>query len=124
MKLLLSVLARDRQFSRSMRRVDSKLQPLFAAFESVEMIDPIHEAILVGVTDDQPAGFFQEVKNNEGFFQVLAGVRFTGADDELTEDVFDILRKASAACPFSHPDRETFDALFARMKLTVTGAGS
>ncbi len=122
MQLRFSVLARDRMFSKAMRRVRGKLQPLLDAFEAVEMTDPIHEAILVGVTDDQPSDFFDEVENNDGFFQVLAGVEFTGSDDELTQTVFDILRKASDACPFSNPDREAFDALFDRMRPTLLTA--
>ena len=116
MQLRVSVLARDRKFSKAMRYVRARLQPLLDAFETVSMTDPIHEAILVGLTDERPAKFFEEVENDEGFFQVLAGVQFTGSDDELARSVFETLRKASVACPFSRPDREAFDALFDRMK--------
>lgn len=119
MQLRFSVMARDRKFSKAMRRVRERLQPLLDAFESVEMTDPIHEAILVGITDDQPSSFFDEVENNDGFFQVLAGVEFSGSDDQLTEAVFEILQKASKACPFSRPDREAFDSLFDRMRPSV-----
>lgn len=119
MQLRFSVMARDRKFSKAMRRVRERLQPLLNEFELVEMTDPIHEAILVGITDDQPADFFEEVTNNDGFFQVMAGVEFTGSDDELNESVFEILRKAATVCPFSRPDREAFDSLFDRMRPTV-----
>ncbi|MEX1027928.1 MAG: hypothetical protein WD049_07970 [Candidatus Paceibacterota bacterium] len=119
MQLRFSVMARDRRFSKAMRCVRHRLQPLLDAFETVEMTDPIHEAILVGITDDQPPSFFDEVENNDGFFQVLAGIEYNGSDDALTEAVFEILRKASSACPFSRPDREAFESLFERMRPTV-----
>ncbi len=119
MQLRFSVLARNRSFSKAMRRIRVKLQPLLDEFESVEMQNPIHEAILVGLTDDQAPDFFEEVENNDGFFQVLAGVGFSDSDDELTEAVFERLRRASLACPFSRPDQEAFASLFDRMRPTV-----
>lgn len=119
MQLRFSVMARDRKFSKAMRRVREKLKPLLDAFEAVKMTDPIHEAILVGITDDQPASFFDEIENNDGFFQVLAGVEYNGSDDELAEQVFEILQRASKACPFSQPDRLVFDSLFDHMRPTV-----
>lgn len=119
MQLRFSVLARNRAFSKAMRRVRTKLQPLMDAFGSVELEHPIHEAILVGITDDQPPKFFEEVENNDGFFQVLAGCSHRGGDDELAEDVFEILQKAMRLCPFAKPDHETFEALFERLRPTV-----
>lgn len=119
MQLRFSVMARDRKFSKAMRRVRERLQPLLNEFELVEMTDPIHEAILIGITDDQPSGFFEEVPNNDGFFQIMAGVEFSGSEVELNESVFEILRKAAMACPFSRPDRAAFDSLFERMRPTV-----
>ena len=76
------------------------------AFEAVVMTDPIHEAILVGVTDDQPWDFFDEVENNDGFFQVLAGVELTGSDDELTQTVLIFSEK--------HPMRVRFQIQIVR----------
>jgi hypothetical protein len=121
MRLSFSVLARDRKFSKAIDRIHGKLQPLLDAFERVEMMDPIHEAILVGITDTKPAMFFEEIENDDGFFQVIAGVEYSGADDELTRAIFEILRKATSACPFSRPDLETFDSLFDRMRPIVLG---
>lgn len=119
MQLRLSVLARDRKFSRAMRRVREKIQPLLDAFKLVELRDPIHQAILVGITDDRKPGYFEEVENNDGFFQVLAGCKFNGSEDELTADVFDILNKAVSLCPFSLPDQKMFDSVFERMRSSV-----
>ncbi len=119
MQLRFSVLARDRKFSKAMRRIRSRVQPLVDAFESVEMKNPIHEAILVGITDDQGSEYFEEVVNNDGFFQVLAGCTFNGSDDDLTVEVFEILCRATSQCPFSRPDKEAFDLLFDRMRPTV-----
>ena len=94
MQLRLSTLARSRAFSKAIRRVRPKFQPLLEAFETVELKHPIHEAILVGITDDRPPDFFEEVETNDSFFQVMAGCTLRGGDDELAEDVFEILLKA------------------------------
>lgn len=120
MQLRFSVLARKRAFSKAMRRIRSRLQPLLDAFEGVELENPIHEAILVGITDDQEPEFFEEIENNDGFFQVMAGCSLRGTDDELAEDVFEILQRAMHLCPFATPDHETLQALFDRMRPPVS----
>lgn len=119
MQLRFSVLARNRAFSKAMRRVRSNLQPLLDAFEAVELEHPIHQAILVCITDDQQPDFFEEIENNDGFFQVIAGCSLRGTSDNVAEDVFEILQRATRLCPFSIPDHETLDALFNRMKPLV-----
>src|SRR5215471_5994160 len=106
MQLRFSVLARDRAFSKAMRRVRAKIQPLLDAFEATELNNPIHEAILVGITDDKRPEFFEEVENNDGFFQMLAGCSHRRTDNDLTADVFDILQRAVCRCPFTAPDHE------------------
>jgi hypothetical protein len=120
MQLRISVMARDRLFMKAMRRVRERLQPLLDAFEQVEMVNPIHQAILVGITDDKGEEFFQEVENDEGFFQVQAGCTFSKNDDRLVQSVYEILQRASKACPFSVPDREQFDRLFQDHRPTVS----
>ena len=119
MQLQLSVLARYRLFSKAMRRTRMRLQPVMDAFENVSLEHPIHEAILVLVTDDDQPEFFQKIENKDGFFQVLAGCSLRGTDDELAEDTFEILRRATILCPFATPDREQFEALFERLRPTV-----
>lgn len=116
MQLRLSVLARNRTFSKSMQRVRLSLQSLFDEFQGVALDHPIHEAILVGITDDKGPEFFEEVKNSDGFFQILSGCRQLGTDEELTKEVFEILRRVVEKCPFAVPDRERFAALFSRFQ--------
>jgi hypothetical protein len=118
-KLQFSVAARNRKFSKAMDRIDPRFTALTDAFEGVELAHPIHEAILVLITDDKDSGFLEEVENNDGFFQVMAGCSLRGGDDELAEDVFEILLKAMRLCPFATPDHETFEALFERLRPTV-----
>jgi hypothetical protein len=113
-------MARDRMFMKAMRRVRERLQPLLDAFEQVEMIDPIHQAILVGITDEKGSEFFQEVENDEGFFQVLAGCSATAKDDSLVQSVFEILLRAAKACPFSVPDRAQFERIFEDHRPTIS----
>jgi hypothetical protein len=121
MQLRFSVLARNRAFSKAMLRVRTKLQPLLDAFEATVLDHPIHEAIVVGITDDKGTEFFEEVENSDGFFQVLSGCSLRGTDDELTEDVFEILHRAVRTCPFATPDHGKFEAMFARLRPLVLG---
>lgn len=119
MKLQFSVAARNRKFSKAMDRIDPRFAALTDAFKSVELAHPIHEAILVLITDDKDSGFLQEIENNDGFFQVVAGCSLRGGDDELAEDVFEILQKAMRLCPFARLDHEAFEVLFERLRPTV-----
>jgi hypothetical protein len=116
MDLRLSVLARDRAFSRGMHRIRPRLQPLLDAFRQAELQHPIHEAILVSVTDVKEPGFVQEIENDDGFFQVIIGCRTSRSDDELVRVVFEILLQAVRLCPFSTPDHEMFERLFEKMR--------
>jgi len=117
--LQFSVAARDRQFSKAMRRIESRFRPLIDAFKAVTLQHPIHHAILVLITDDKEAEFLREVQNNDEFFQVLAGCSSHGSDDELTEAVFDILHRAVGLCPFATPDRQAFSSLFERLRPVI-----
>ena len=122
MQLRLSVLARDRAFSKAMRRVRTRVQPLLDAFEATVLDHPIHQGILVGITDDKGTEFFEEVENNDGFFQVLSGCILRGTDDELTEDVLEIIHRAVRICPFATSDHDKFEELFARIRPLVLGS--
>lgn len=112
MELRFSVLARNREFAKAMRRIRPRFAPLLEAFAQTELVNPIHQAILVGVTDDKGPEFFEEVPNSDGFFQVLAGVQMPGSDSILAKEVFGILRRAARACPFSKPDHQTIQVVF------------
>jgi len=72
------------------------------------MRHPIHDAILIAITDSKPRGFFEEVKNRDGFFQVLAGVDESVSQEALEREIFAIIERAVRQCPFSEPDRERF----------------
>jgi hypothetical protein len=99
-----------------MQRVRGRFQPLLDAFGATKLQHPIHEAILVGITDDKSSEFFEEVPNRDGFFQVLAGCDWRGDDSKLIEQVFSILERAVRSCPFSNPDHATLIELFERLK--------
>lgn len=121
MELRFSVLARDRHFAKAMRRIRPRFAQLFEAFAKTELANPIHEAILVGITDDQKPPFFEEVPNNDGFFQVLAGCDMPDSDEELTRQVFDVLRRAAAVCPFSKIDHERVQQVFDIEQSAIVG---
>lgn len=108
MQLLISVAASDRLFAKAFRRVRPRLDPLCEAFAAVGMINPIHAALLIGLTNDRPPDAYAIVPNRDGFFQVLAGVDPLSTDAQLRTAVLEVIRKTVIACPFSEPDREQF----------------
>lgn len=118
MQLSLSIAASDRAFSRRMRKVSARFLDLEAAFASIELRDPIHEALLVGITNDKAPSYFAEIPNRDGVFQILAGCDAGLAEDDLQRHVFEVLRKAMRACPFSKPDHDALEALFAQFEPT------
>ncbi len=121
MDLNIGVAARTRAFSKAMARILPRFDPLVEAFARTELVNPIYQAILVGVTDDKGPDFFEEVPNSDGFFQVLAGVHMPTSDSILTKEVFDILRRAARACPFSKPDQQTIQTVFDTVQSSVLG---
>jgi hypothetical protein len=120
MQLGLSVFARERSFLNATRRIRPRLQPLLDEFERVNL-QPTYNAILVGITDDQGLQFFEEVPNNDGFFQVLAGCSAAASDEELKRQVFEILHRAVESCPLPKEDRRACEELFARHESLIGG---
>lgn len=114
MRLSLSVAARQRSFAKAMRRIRPTLEPMLESFAQVVLENPIHEAILVGISDDLPPGYIEEVPNADGFFQVLAGVDGAACDDALRTQVIAALKAAIAVCPFSQPDKDAFARMVQR----------
>jgi hypothetical protein len=108
MKLGISAAAESRNFSRKFHRARTKFGSLVEQFSQLKLINPIHDAILVGVTDSLPPSHFVEVKNTDGFFQILAGVDGELEQEKLEESIFSIIQRAIQACPFSTPDRHQF----------------
>ena len=79
-------------------------------FAALELKDPIHEAILVGVTDEHDKDFFEEVPNQDGYYQVLVGFDQSiglAADNDVKLEcaLYQQLSRAILACPFALPDR-------------------
>ena len=111
MKLILSVAAKDRLFGKALRRVRPAFDALFAEFAQIELCHPIHDSILVGLTDDREPGHFEEIQNADGYFQVLLGCPRAANDEELKQAVFERIKRAVMACPFSAPDKASFERL-------------
>lgn len=112
MELNIGIAARERQFSRAWRRVRSRFDPLVKAFAKVELANPIHRALLVGITDEKGTDYFEEIPNDDSYFQVLAGCAMKNSDLELSQQIFNILRKAASLCPFSIVDHESIQEVF------------
>ena len=113
MQLSLSLASQDRAFGKAMRRIRPTLAPLIASFEQYEPVNPIHEAILIGLADGLPDDEMQIVPNRDGFFQVLCGFSPAGDysptnDDANRLSVIGKIRAAIAACPFTAPDKENY----------------
>ena len=117
MKLGLSIASDSRQFSRMMRRIRPRVQSLIDAFDSVDLRNPIHDALLVGVSNSLPADRCDVVPNDDSFFQLQIGWPTNcdlspDGDDANVELLVAILRRAAAECPFSEPDAVTIRSLF------------
>lgn len=108
MRLSISVAAQNPAFSKQVRRVRPFFDPLIEQFSAVQLVNPIHEAVLLGITDSKSPDFFEEVPNRDGFFQILAGVALVPDDAEFKARLFGVIRKAVDACPFSAPDKKQF----------------
>ncbi|MEX0676769.1 MAG: hypothetical protein WD063_06810 [Pirellulales bacterium] len=119
MRLEFSAFARERSFAKAMHRIRPKLQPLLDELATIELQHPSYEAILVGITDDKDSEFFEEVPNDDGYFQVIAGCAPSESDSELAQQVFEILRQAVRACPLASADHELCEALFGRFESSL-----
>lgn len=114
MRINLGVAARNRGFAKAMRRVRPQLEPLLKAFSEFQLLDPIHDAILVGVTDEMQPGAFKRIETDDEYFQVTAGCAPDLSDSALLQCVYDILLRAVRECPFSKPDHAALEELFSR----------
>jgi hypothetical protein len=61
MELSFSVLARNRQFAKAMRRIRPLFAPLVERFAEADLPSAIHQAILIGITDDKGPAFFKQI---------------------------------------------------------------
>ena len=111
MKISLSFAAKNPQFLKKIRRIRSDFEDFFDDFSLVDLTNPIHEAILIGVTDSRGDDFFEIIKNRDGYFQTLAGLDGFDDDAVLRKKLFLIVSKSILACPFSNPDRGKFHIL-------------
>ena len=112
MKLSWSTCARNRAWSKAIRRIRPAFDSLETAFAAVELRHPIHEAILVGITDEHGKDYYQEVPNADGYFQALVGFDPTiglGAENDRRLEIalFEQLSRVILACPFATTDRES-----------------
>ena len=110
MTLLLSTASEDRRRSKALHRVLPVFRSLEQQFAAIALQDPIHHALLVGIVE-RPADYFHEVPNHNGKFQVHTGYDLSflpspDNDTRLSRDLFQRIRAAVLACPFSTPDRD------------------
>ncbi len=112
MNLSFGVLSSSRTFRRAVRRIRARLRPLLDGFEAIELLDPVFEGIIVGITDMKALGFFEEVENNDGFYQVFCGCSEYKSDSELIREIFEIFRRTTRECPFSRVDHDRIEMLF------------
>ncbi len=80
----------------------------------MQLLDPGYDAILVGITDDQGPELFQEVPNDDGVFQIIAGCSPSDSESEFEKQIVEILREAVRVCPLTASDREKCEAVFDR----------
>ena len=112
MEIGFGVAARERRFSKAMRRVRPRLGSLFDAIESTILSEPHPDTLLLGVTDEKKNDYFEIVPNQDGFFQVLAGLEMVDSEAELVDSVVAILHRAIRECPLSSKDRDRIEKVF------------
>lgn len=91
MELDVTVIARNRAFAGMVERVRVRLGLLFEALAGLALKHPIHEAILVAVTDTKPDGFFEIVDTKDEYFQVMAGCAPTLGSAASEDEFFEAL---------------------------------
>jgi len=99
-----------------MRRIRPVVEERTKEFGSMTLQHPIHEGILVGITDDKKDSDWEEVPNSDGFFQILVGFDSSipldgSADAALVRSVLQKLSAAVRAYPFSLPDQKSMRSL-------------
>lgn len=117
MHFSIGIASETRAFGKAMRRIRPGFDALVASFAAQPLAHPIHEFLLVGLTNSQPLGFLEEAPNRDGAFQVLCGLgpweHGPERDAELRRMAWDAVRRSIEACPFSAPDRAAFAHLLA-----------
>ena len=114
MKLVLGVAAENRNFGKVARRAVRVFDSLKAAFEQQTLTSPIHETLVVGLTDGMPANSIREIPNSEGVFQVMCGLgSWTGQQEDLTLErkMFGAVKRAIESAPFTAVDRAALTSL-------------
>ena len=108
MELNVSVAARDRKLSKSMRSIRVQIEELSESFERVVMLDPLQTSTLILITDDQVEDTIKEIKNNDGVYQVSAGINSKLFGAELKECLRGIFNTTIKMSCFSEPDEQVF----------------
>lgn len=93
-----------------MRRVRPGIDARIAGFDRLVLRNPIHDAILLGITDDRPDEYW-DVVTTGGFFQILSGFDDSipldgGSDTQLHAAIWRKLVRAVSECPFTIKDAE------------------
>lgn len=110
MRLSLSIAAKSNAFTKAIRRIRPKFDSLFAAFEAKVLNNPIHEAILIGVSDSMNIEEVRIIPNKDGFFQAICGfgeqTSFLPENDRslelmLVERIQHVVEK----CPLTNTDK-------------------
>lgn len=73
MDIRLSIAARNRNFSRAMRRLRPIVESALAKLRRIELEHPTWTEVLIGIADDRDAGHIETVPNNHNVLQILIG---------------------------------------------------
>ena len=122
MRLGVSYLSHEKKFHKAMRRIRPIIDSIEEQFEAVVLKNPIHEAILIGLIDEKPTSYLEEIPNRDGYFQVNFGVGHYNdianeGDSNLTALVVEKIIEAIKLCPFSKVDLEQYEKCFTRWEV-------
>ena len=105
MQICISILTRNRTFSKAIRQVLQWYRPHLDAFDEIDFDSVKEEKILFGITTEEEPEFLRKVENKDAYLQFIVGCRPCCEARELSNTVLTILEKVFEHCPFMESDR-------------------
>ena len=116
MQIRLSIAARNRQFSRAMRRVRPLVQAKLELIEELRLKDPTWDVVLLAITDEYDVDRLDIIPNNDDVLQIING--FPAAldlsqsnDANIISAVLQCVRNSVHQCRLTPDDYAMVDAI-------------
>jgi hypothetical protein len=116
MQIKLSIAARNRQFSRAMRRVRPAVQAKLDLIEAHGITNPTWDVVLLAITDEYDSDRLDIIQNNDDILQIINGfpseLDLSQSNDEnIRLAVLKCVRNAIVECGLTPNDFAAIDAI-------------